>query len=332
MGKIGIFFYKIIFIIYFLLDLFLVKYIVWTSNLYKTLFYIRFILLIIYGIYSIIFLYIFVENLNFNLLIHHNKCYIYGYWLFSKARVIIGLLFVFSRFINNFNENNFEKYIINCPFTFNSNITNFNESIYGKRRCELYNINKNSRYKYQYICSYNASEDFKSDKTKDGFNKIVCVSKTHNIERNDIINEFNSVYENKDKNESNLFYCSRIDEPKKDEYIKDEYCNKEKNFYYSIIKWLLFFLYDLINLFHTELNSILSVDIYNRIDNIANEIRQQINMQFGDDDTEYDESNSNNVSFNEDEDKNIIVEGHNVYDVDINIKDYMENNGKQKIE
>ena len=55
-------------------------------------------------------------------------------------------------------------------------------------------------------------------------------------------------------------------------------------------------------------------------------------MQFGDDDTEYDESNSNSVSFNEDEDKNIIVEGHNVYDVDINIKDYMENNGKQKIE
>ena len=76
----------------------------------------------------------------------------------------------------------------------------------------------------------------------------------------------------------------------------------------------------------------MAVDIYNRIDNIANEIRQQINMQFGDDDTEYDESNSNNVSFNEDEDKNIIVEGHNVYDVDINIKDYMESNGKQKIE
>ena len=103
---------------------------------------------------------------NFNLLIHHNKCYIYGYWLFSKARVIIGLLFVFSRFINNFNENNFEKYIINCPFTFNSNITIFNEYNYQHKKFLVfedrplwsriqgfYNIHFLISYKHQLICT-----------------------------------------------------------------------------------------------------------------------------------------------------------------------------------
>ena len=91
-------------------------------------------------------------------------------------------------------------------------------------------------------------------------------------------------------------------------------------------------MYDLINLFHTELNSILTEGICNRVINIVREIRQQINGQLSDDDTEYDESNSNNVSFHEDEDKNIIVEGHNVYNVDTNIKYYIESEEKQKID
>ena len=331
MRKKGIFLYKITFIIYFLLDIFLLKFIVWTSNLYKIFFCIRFISLIIYSIFSIIFLYHFAESINVNFLIYHNKCYIYSHWLFSKARVIIGLLFVSTRIINYFNENNYEKYIINCPFTFNLNMTTFNESKYGKRRCELYNINLNSRYKYQYICSYNASQDFQGDKTKDGFDKIECILKKHNIKGNDIINKFYKVFGNHDNDEDDLFYCSRIDEPKKNEYIKDEYCNKENNFYYTIIKWL-FLLYDLINLFHTELNSILAEGICNRVINTVRQIRQQINGQLSDDDTEYDESNSNNESFHEDEDKNIIVEGHNVYNVDTNIKDNIESEQKQKID
>ena len=331
MRKIWIFIYQFIFIIYLIILKVISKYIIWTSNLLKTLFFINFILISIACIYDIIYI-CFALDIKISFFAKHSKCYHFTNFVFSCSFDFIYIVGSIIRLIDSSNNKNYRNYIADCPFTFNSNRTTFGESIYGERLCELYNINLNSRYKYQYICSYNASEDFKSDKTKDGFNKIVCVSKTHNIERNDIINEFNSVYENKDKNESNLFYCSRIDEPKKDEYIKDEYCNKEKNFYYSIIKWLLFFLYDLINLFHTELNSILAVDIYNRIDNIANEIRQQINMQFGDDDTEYDESNSNNDSFHEEEDKNIVVEGHNVYNVDTNIKDYIESEEKQKID
>ena len=37
-------------------------------------------------------------------------------------------------------------------------------------------------------------------------------------------------------------------------------------------------------------------------------------------------------SFHEEEDKNIVIEGHNVYNVDTNIKDYIESEEKQKID
>ena len=252
MSKMKIFLYEIVFVIYFLFDIFLLKFNLWTSILYKILFYIRFVLLNIYSIYSVLFLFL-SKRININFLVNHQNVFLYGHSLFSKARFIIGLLFIASRIINNYNESNYNKYLKNCPFTFNSNITNFNESIYGKRRCELYNINLNSRYKYQYICSYDASQDFIHDKTKDGFDKIVCVSKINNIKGNNIIKKFSKVFENKDNNDNELFYCSRIHKPKKNEYIKDEYCKKVNNIYLSIIGWLIF-LYDLINLFHTELN------------------------------------------------------------------------------
>ena len=69
----------------------------------------------------------------------------------------------------------------------------------------------NSRYKYQYICSYNVSENFENDKTKDGFDKISCIPKINDINGNEIIIKFNKIYNNRDKNDSDLFYCSRIE-------------------------------------------------------------------------------------------------------------------------
>ena len=56
-------------------------------------------------------------------------------------------------------------------------------------------------------------------------------------------------------------------------------------------------------------------------------------MDKEDNDTEYDKSNSNNISFNEEEDKNIILENRVVSEVDINIKDYyIENKEKLKLD
>ena len=73
-------------------------------------------------------------------------------------------------------------------------------------------------------------------------------------------------------------------------------------------------------------------DICNRATNMVNQFRQYLNRFLGDEDTEDDASNSNNVSFNEEDDKNIIIEDHTVYNIDTNIKDYIENKEKEKID
>jgi len=322
MGKIWIYIYQLIFIIYIIILGLISMHNIYTSKLLKSMFYINIILACLFSIYDIIYI-IFAQNI---------KILFYLKNVFSYSLVIIFILNNFIIFINGFNRINYGSYIKNCPFTFNTNITTFNQSIYGKRICELYNINNNSRYKYQYICSYNASKDFKYDKTKDGFNKIVCISKIHNIDGNDIIREFNLVYNNKDKNESNLFYCSRIDEPKKDDYIKEEVCSNENKFK-SIIEYLLL-LIDIIRLCHNQFHKILDKELSNREQNMLDILRIYNNARFGneDSDTEYDESNSNNISFDEEEDKNIIIENHIVHNINVNIKNFLVKEEKEKLE
>lgn len=265
-------------------------------------------------------------------LIKHKKCYTNLHYFFNKAQDTIMLLFSFFRIIEFFNENNYQKFIKNCPFTFDIDLLSFNESIYGNRICELYNINTNSRYKYQYICSYNASEDFNSDKTKDGFDKVTCVPKLTNITGNDVIKSFTEVYGKKNKNDSSLFYCSRIDVPIKDECIKDEYCNKENN-YNSLLSFLPI-IFQFLYLFHNELFKILEKEITDRIINMLQELRRAIESLYKDDDceTEYDDSNDNNILFVEEEDTNIILENHTVYNTSSNIKDYIENEEKLKLD
>jgi len=321
MGKIWIYIYQLIFIIYIIILGLISMHNIYTSKLLKNMFYINIILACLFSIYDIIYI-MFPPNI---------KILFYLKNVFSHSLVIILILNYFIIFINGFNSINYGSYIKNCPFTFNTNITTFNKSIYGKRICELYNINNNSRYKYQYICSYNASENFKYDKTKDGFDKIICLSKMHNIDGNDIINGFNTVFGNKDKNESKLFYCSRIDEPKKNEYIKDEYCNKEKKFYYSF----LLLLTHILPLCQDKIHKNLNQEISNIEPIMIIPLWQHFNINeiFGNEDcdTDVDESNSNNISFDEEEDKNIIIENNLVYNVSVNIKNYFEKEEKEKL-
>ena len=239
------------------------------------------------------------------------------------------------RFINLYNLWNYDNFIKNCPFSLSSDLKFFNDSFYEKRRCELYDINMNSRYKYQYICSYNASEYFKNDNKKDGLDKIICIPKEHNIDNNEIIDKFNEIYECKDNNDTNLFYCSRIDEPKKNEYIKDEYCNKEKKFYYSLIEFLLFLTHILL-LCQDKIHKNLEKEISNIEPIMIIPLWQHFNINeiFGNEDcdTDVDESNSNNISFDEEEDKNIIIENHIVHNISVNIKNFLVKEEKEKLE
>ena len=45
------------------------------------------------------------------------------------------------------------------------------------------------------------------------------------------------IYNNRNNNDTKLFYCNRIDKPIKNKFIKDEYCNIENDYYY-LIKWI----------------------------------------------------------------------------------------------
>ncbi len=330
MGKIGIFFYRLIFIIY-ILDYALLSILtVWSSKLWKYLFNTCFISLTIFSIYLILYS-ILAFKIKLLFIVNHYKCFKYTCYLFENSEDILLLLLISLIMIDKLNEINYGKYIENCPFTFNSDLILFNESIYEKRRCELYNINLNSRYKYQYICSYNASENFENYKTKDGFEQIICIPKINNIYDNKIIAKFNNIYENKEKNESNLFYCSRINKPKKNECIEEKYCNMKSKF--PTMKILLSFLLNILYFLHHRLFEIVYEDLSIKIINMLELLREYINrvLDKDDNDTEDDESSSNNVSFNEEEDQNIILENHIVSIIDINIKDYyIENKEKLK--
>ena len=118
----------------------------------------------------------------------------------------------------------FKEYKKQCPFNIKFD-TNY------EKKCELFNINANSRYKYQYICSYDASNVFSlSKKIKN--NRIICTkAKTsiNNLESN-----------------SSIYYCSRTDIPKNNTYINIKYCNNNIGYKRVIIIYifycLLFFL------------------------------------------------------------------------------------------
>ena len=131
---------------------------------------------------------------------------------------------------------NFSNYWINCPFTINESFSNY----HYKRRCELYGINYNSRYKYQYICSYNSFKDFKHVYLLYYINnkpyfiieenvQILCVQFKSVISNNSIVDLFNKEYLNENK-----YYCGRIDLPAKNIFVEERNCNSKfkKNIFY----------------------------------------------------------------------------------------------------
>ena len=328
MDKKNLFTYLLFLLLCLFYEILSLKFSIWTSKIWKILFYFFFISIFSLSIYSIIYIFT-ILNIKISFIIRHYKFYNYVCKIFSKSYIIIFIAFQFTRMIKSFNID-YKIYHKNCPFNLDSELLLYKDSVYENRICELYNIYNNSRYKYQYICSYNASDDFKNDKAKDGLDKIICIPKINNIENNDIINKFNKKYNNnKDANDSKLYYCSRIDKPEKNEYIKDEYeyCNMKNSF--SDITSLLLILIDFLNLFTKDSFKYLDRDLSERINNFINQLRLY-NYNEDDNDTEYDESNSNNVSFNEEEDSNIIVENNEIYDIDFNIKDYFNNEEKLK--
>ena len=118
--------------------------------------------------------------------------------------VIFFLISLFEIIILSFMIDYNSKYWKDCPFTI---IEDYN--LHFKRRCQLYNINDNSRFTNQYICSYNPYKDFKykykstrkhtykvpkklKQKIEPDF--IRCVKVNHLMSNNKIITLFNNEY------------------------------------------------------------------------------------------------------------------------------------------
>ena len=228
MGKIKIYIYQFFFIIYIIFEIIILKLSIFTSNLLRVLFYTISTAIFIISIGSIIYPIIGLKC-SINFIVKHNKVFKYWKIIFTKGISIIYLLSSISDLLDNYNGKNYKEFIKNCPFTFNT------ELIIKNRRCELFNTKNNTLYKYQYICSYNASENFEGDTTKEGFDKIKCIYELNSInENNEIISKFKKIYNNKNNNGTNFFYCSRIDVPEKNTFIKDEYCDMENDYNYLI--------------------------------------------------------------------------------------------------
>jgi hypothetical protein len=112
----------------------------------------------------------------------------------------------------------------NCPFY----LDKLDYDLNFDRRCELYDTNYNSRYSFQYICSYDSSKEFINNKNKliqEVKPDTVICTKFNELIDNTIINTFKDVYNKKDK-----YYCSRTNIPQESDYsfAKAKDCRRSK--------------------------------------------------------------------------------------------------------
>ena len=190
----------------FLNDLFTLIFIIWTTKTLKILNNI--------SSFFLFFCYFYILFLE---IIYNNSCFrkirriLYKELNINIFLIIFLFLITFENVIITINENKYIHYLNICPYT----ISDLDLKLHLKRRCELYNINNNSRYSYQYICSYDSSKELKikklSKKQKQDFNSYnaLCLKVESLIKNNSIVDLFSKEYSNSDK-----YYCSITSKPK----------------------------------------------------------------------------------------------------------------------
>ena len=296
----------------------------WADKYIKILSYASLIIFWITVIYSLAFICIFYVS---KMLLVNLKVINYSFKFFKQSNKMIYIVITVTGQITNYlNKFKFETYAQNCPFTLSSNLNN---SLYFEpKRCELYNIYNNSRYKYQYICSYNPYEYYwKNDKSKDGFQKMQCVPKTNNLSNFEIIDNFAQIYKN--MNISELFYCNLVEMPIKNEFIPEKYCNTKIPLHHKYN--FLFNISYLIAIIFSEYYKVLLDHMIKSIEGeLRNLLRDYIVKEEDNISTDNDEANSNNASFIEEDEVNLIVENNNVQKLDMSITNLVENGKKEK--
>ena len=169
-------------IVFFIIDILILAKSIWTTKAI-------FVLFCLYFTFSCVR---FIHTFSLFIIACFDKCK----KLFDKMITIFGLFFclfiifwIFELIILTINYTKFKSFWKDCPYL----LSNFEYNIHFERRCELYNINHNSRYSYQYICSYDSSKDFKKYNIKKEIQNenIICIPVKGIKETNVIIYLFN---------------------------------------------------------------------------------------------------------------------------------------------
>ena len=309
-GKIKLILHIIIFLLM-IFNIFSLVFIVYTTVALKAIIYICNLILIIYYasfeiselLGKIKFLKILLKTIG-------------NYRRLFNILSFIALMIKF--FVISLNYSKYKKYWLNCPFTITDENYNY------ERRCELYNINNNSRYSYQYICSYDSSKEFinKELVSKDAVKKkkklqkeikpeyIICNPVIKLIPNNSIIDLFNKNY-NKNK-----YYCSRTDKPKKLSLAKDKDCIKIKFTFMkltTVFPYIQFYL--ILGMFYIwpGLHIDRSDDFFeNRVNNYYSNSNRSTEVSENNDQNEFE---NNEIGNN----RNIIIENKIVYNIQTNI-------------
>ena len=329
-----------------LAEIFTLIYSVWITKAIQIIFYIIFSLNVIYYIHAFI--------LSLNIFDEKNK-----YYLFCVVFIPLILLFnfLFGFIILSINISKYLKYWKYCPYL----IKDLDYSLHFERRCELYNINNNSRYSYQFICSYDSSKDFKN-KLQNEIKKdnIICIPIKNIKDNNKIISLFNNEYKKIDK-----YYCSRTNVPDNYTFVNHKNCKKAK---YSLM--IVFYILSIFRfIFYQVIICIIIIqglsesnrsnriryrnriridrfddrnhigrnlhpinNIYNQNnDNIFRNLFRNIininNMNQSINDTKESENPSRINNFNRQKTRNIILENKQEYSIETNVKNILSNKG-----
>jgi hypothetical protein len=208
---------------------------------------------------------------------------------------------------------NFKSLRNNCPYI----IKDLDYNLHIKKRCELYDINYNSRYAYQYICSYDSSKDFKntfSNEIKE--DNVICIS-YKNLINNDVINKFINEYKDEEK-----FLCSRTNIPNS-EYVNDKNCSEKQNRY--MCAFLILTYIRLLIIFGPVFAAYLNDEHFRMNHNnfILDLSRKSTNVS---------EKPNNQEDFVRQNTENIIIENKEIFVINTNIKNVKPKNIKNNIE
>ena len=220
-------------IFFFLVNIFTLIFTIWTTKALAILFYICIFFILIFYIYFLLI----ETNLNIKCL---TKLREQPVELFIIFDLIFVFFCIFEFVVMCVNISKYANYWRNCPFI----ISDLDLSLHYKRRCELYNINNNSRYAYQYICSYDSSKEFENKelKAENKPEKVICNEVKTLIPNNNVITLFNNEY-----SKTKQYYCNRSDKPQDYTFASHKDCTQVKYgflvFFYILSLIQIYFAY-----------------------------------------------------------------------------------------